>query len=140
MIEFELVALLGTGLGALAGAVYQIWQAFRSRGESTREETLSERIDRLSTALASAAATVTEIEQEIAKRSELVQQLEQEKAIAERIVSLSADQVKAVADLLSIPVKRETTRGVWVTGVLTVVSGALFFLFGVLVTLVLSGK
>ena len=139
-MEFALaVFTLAAGLGAITGAVYPIWQALRSRKESTRQENLSEKIERLSKALASAAATVTEIEQEIEKRSELVQQLEQEKAVAEEIVSLSADQVKAVADLLSIPVKRETTRGVWVTGVLTVVSGALFFLFGVLITLVLSG-
>jgi len=126
------VAVVASGGAALVTLVFTVWEGSRSKIE--RAETLSERIEQLSSALASAAATITEIEGEIAKRRELVDQLEREKATAERIVSLSSDQIAAVADLLSVPVKRETAHGVWITGILTVASGGLFFAFGIAVS------
>ena len=69
----------------------------------------------------------------MARRQALVDRLEQQKETAERVIQLSREQVEAIAQIMALPVKQESSRAILLTSIVAVGSGAFFFALGALI-------
>lgn len=95
---------------------------------------LNNRLKTLTDALAEAARIVSAIETEVKSREQLVNKLEQQMKLAEQAISLSKEQVAAVSALLSEQVAKQSQKDER----RDLVKDMLFFIAGILLTLLLS--
>jgi hypothetical protein len=109
-------------------------RALHLRQERQKAEQLPERLQQLTDALSIAAATVTEIEAELEKRREIVGQLETQKAIAERAIELTGEQVEAVASILRFQITAQSKRDFRAE----IARDILFFVLGVAASYILN--
>jgi hypothetical protein len=92
--------------------------------------TFEDRLALLSRSLSRAGSIVSDMEEEIRSREELVQRLRRE----QKLLELSREEVDAVAQTVSGEVRREGRRNLWLNFAL----GTLFFLLGAGFTLLVS--
>ena len=76
-------------------------------------DSLPKRIDSLSKSLKNSATLITEIEREILRRQELLEQLKKDAETAKHLAELSSPQAQAVAQALRLEFEREQTRSFW---------------------------
>src|SRR4051794_41046867 len=123
-------AVLAAALGAVAsllGGLVSTWLASRQERRSG-PVTLDERIPKLTNALRESTRIASEVEREIATRSQAVEKLRQEQELLE----LDREQVEAVAQTLRGELRREGKRSFWIS----VAQNMVFFGLGVLATVV----
>jgi TolA-binding protein len=131
-VSVEIIATLGAGV--LASVVAGVIQSFFSHKNSKNEETLEDRINKLTSALKESSHLVTEVEAEINERRNLVQELQKDAEKYEKLVSMNKDQVEAVAQLLQGELKKEGNKSFW-KGIL---ANFIFFVLGAGVSVALS--
>lgn len=101
--------------------------AFREEAE----QTFDRRVQGAVAALTLASATLKDLERELQERTSAVLELQER----HRLLELDRDQVEAVAAELTGVVKRESKRSIG----LSVLASALFFVAGIIVTLLTTG-
>ena len=94
---------------------------------------LNARLNTLVNALGDAGRIISAIETEIESRQELVQKLESQKAIAEKAITLSKEQVDAVSAILSQQVSQQSEKD----SRRELLKDILIFAAGIIVTLLL---
>jgi len=107
----------------------QFFEYLRERKRS-KEETIQDRIQRLTTSLREATELIGNIESEINGRSALADKLRSDVETYSKIVQLKKPEVEAVAQLLREELKREGRRSFW-KGFAT---NFVFFLLGAIAT------
>lgn len=120
-------------IGGLAASVAQFNLLWRPPWQRREEENLVTKIKKLSASLVESAEVIRTIEAEMARRQALVDRLEQQKETAERVIQLSREQVEAIAQIMALPVKQESSRAILLTSIVAVGSGAFFFALGALI-------
>jgi peptidoglycan hydrolase CwlO-like protein len=129
----SLLAAIAT-IGGLASALAElIGFRFRLRRE---EETTEQRISRLTSSLREATELIGQIEREIEERQSLAVKLQSDIETYNRLVELKQSEVEAVAQLLRGELHRERRRSFWENAALNF----FFFVLGVIVTIVLTGR
>jgi uncharacterized coiled-coil protein SlyX len=112
----------------IISALIAIFQELEKRKK--KEPTLQERISELTEQLKSSSAVITEIEQEISKRKNLVAQQEEAMRRYELLKDVDKSQVEAIAQILEIPVKKQSRRTFWLNIAMTVLIGLGIFALG----------
>ncbi|AZN32684.1 hypothetical protein [Pseudoalteromonas sp. Xi13] len=131
--EIALIMTSAAGIGAIASAIAAVFQSFRYRKEN-KQETLEDRINKLTSALKESSHLVTEVEQEIQSRRHLVVELEKDAEKYQNLVSMNKEQVEAVAQLLQGELRKEVDKSFW-KGIL---ANFVFFILGAGVSLGIS--
>jgi hypothetical protein len=123
---------------ALVAAMTLILENTRSlilaRRGAAEEESLEERIEILTNALADSAKLVSQIEREIDQRRSVVERLEQDAKTYQEIANLRRTEVEAVAQMIRGEIKTESRRSFWQQ----VAVNLLFFLLGIASTYLFS--
>jgi hypothetical protein len=102
--------------------------------EGASRPSAEDRVARLVAALEESSTVIREIEREVTARRALAQRLQADVARHRELLNLNRDEVEAVAQTLRVEVQSEARRGFWLNFLLS----ALFFVLGVVATLVLS--
>jgi hypothetical protein len=100
------------------------------RGAGSKPQTFEEKIAALTSSLNDAAGQVSEIEQEIARRKLLAEQLQQEADLAKKISTLNAEQVAAVSQPLRGELHAETRSEFWSNATINALFALLGAVFG----------
>jgi len=126
-----MIVLAGTLTAMVAGVSSVLTE--RAREEPGTVSTLSDRIAALSASLDEASSAVSEIEEEIAAREQLVADLEQRQQTYEELSKLTPQQVQAVAAALreEIAGSRSFWDGPWGKFVIGLLSGGVLFIAGI---------
>lgn len=74
---------------------------------------LEQKIKSLTEALNSSARTIAEIENEITERKNLVDRLQADAALAQKLSAVNKDQVQAIAQTLKSELERQERSGFW---------------------------
>lgn len=99
------VAIAG---GLTTSVAYEILKSlYRAEAE---EETIEQRIKRLSSSLVEATSLIDQIEQEIKSRQALAERLKEDIKIYRKLASLSQVEVEAVAQVLRRELRTESQR------------------------------
>jgi hypothetical protein len=109
-------------------------QALQEHRAGLRAQSLKEKITNLTMALQDSATLISQIEIEINERRSLVEKLEGDAKRYNEIAKLKQSEVEAVAQVLRGDIQRENRKSFWQQ--LTI--NFLFFLLGVIMTIVLS--
>jgi hypothetical protein len=117
-------------LSATAGLITLAVPLLRELRSKKKEPTLQDKITELTNNLASSVAVVSEIEQEILKRKDLVAQQQVDMARYEQLLQVNKDQLEAIAQTLTIPVRKESTKNLWLNVLASLVIAAAFFALG----------
>ncbi len=128
-VEILTTVAIGMAASAIAGAI----QSFFSRKEE-KEETLEDRINKLTSALKESSHLVTEVEKEISSRQQLVLELQKDAEKYEKLVSINQEQVDAVAQLLQGELRKEGNKSFW-KGIIV---NFVFFILGAGVSIAIS--
>ena len=97
-------------IGLVIISIIQFILQIRKRG---KEETVQDRIQKLTTSLREAAELISNVESEIKGRSALADKLQSDVETYNKIVQLKKPEVEAVAQLLREELKREGKRSFW---------------------------
>jgi hypothetical protein len=127
------LAFVMTGVTAIIGLIFILVPLLRELQRllsKTKEPTLQDKIAELTKSLASSVAVVSEIEQEILKRQELVAKQKADMARYEQLMQVSKDQLEAIIQTLSIPVKKETNKSIWFNVIASLAIAGAFFALG----------
>lgn len=108
MLESILQMTMAITGGIGASATYEILRYLL--GDKTKEETIDQRIRRLSSSLIEAANLISQIETEIASRQALAEKLKNDIKIYEQITSLKQSEIEAVTQVLRKELKNENRR------------------------------
>lgn len=127
IIIILMIAIAGAGLAAAIAFGVQGYLIHKAKEQ---EPTLKDRISNLTKNLESAATVITEIETEISKRSNLVQQLETDIERFNRIKEVNQAQVEAIAQTLTIPLVKESRKSVIINSLVTFGVALVFFAIG----------
>ena len=120
-ITFLVMGVIG-GMMALLGSLLEF--LFREKRRST--EAIEFRIEKLTGALHNATSLIGEVENEIKKRSALVEKLQSDAEHYEQLIQLKKPEVEAVAQLLRGELNQAGNRSFWQGAVLNFA----FFLLG----------
>jgi uncharacterized membrane protein YdfJ with MMPL/SSD domain len=102
-----LVATSGAGLVSATSSFITHVQ------EKPKQVELPARIQTLTKSLNSAAETIGQIEDEIARRRKLVEQLQRDADTAAKLSALNKDQMDAVAQVLRTEIKSDQSQNFW---------------------------
>ncbi|EGR4363233.1 hypothetical protein QO227_21265 [Vibrio vulnificus] len=100
-------------VGAVASFVASGILDFISKTSKKKEETLEDRINKLTNALKESSHLVTEVETEIQSRQKLVQELQKDAQKYEQLIALNQEQVDAVAQVLQGELRKEGKSSFW---------------------------
>ncbi|MBB1319372.1 hypothetical protein H5123_17240 [Shewanella sp. SR43-4] len=131
-MSFEVITL-AIGIGGIASGIAGFVNGYYHKTHS-KKETLEDRINKLTSALKESSHLVTEVEIEINKRKNLVQELQKDAEKYEKLVSINKDQVEAVAQLLQGELRKEGNKSFW-KGIM---ANFIFFVLGAGVSVALS--
>lgn len=101
---------------------------FLPSSQSTKENDISIKIERISSNLAEASDELSDIQKELEKRIEFVETLKEEAEIAENVISLSEEQVNAVQSKLNDELNANNAKGLLqdiLIGISSAILGAL---------------
>jgi gas vesicle protein len=124
------VSILAILIGALASVLGSLIFAFK---KGKREQTIEERIQKLTTSLRDATSMIGEVEKEIKERSTLAEKLQSDVEHYNQLVKISKPEVEAIAQLLRGELRREGGKTFWKS----VIVNFVFFVLGVVTTLVI---
>ncbi|MBU7009163.1 MAG: hypothetical protein HXS46_00625 [Theionarchaea archaeon] len=130
MFENILGMIVAIAGGLTTSVTYEILKSlFRAE---TEEETIEQRIKRLSSSLVEATSLIDQIEQEIKSRQALAEKLKEDIRIYRKLASLSQVEVEAVAQVLRRELRTESQRsfrkGVLINFVLFMLGAGFSFL------------
>ena len=108
MSSSEVASVVVTVLGAILAVVAQLYERLRERKK--KEETIEDRINTLTTSLRDASRIVSQVEEEIADRQQLVQRLQKDAETYNKVASLNKGDVEAVAQVLRGELKKDDRR------------------------------
>lgn len=121
--------VIGSGASlAFLTQLIHFWYSVKDSGK--RQESLTQRIDRLAGALKEATGLIADIEQQIQDRHSFVERLRVDVQRYEQLAQLNQSQVEAVAQLLRAEIRAEGRSTFWKG----VVVNFLFFIIGVIVS------
>ena len=126
LMQFITVIAYVVAVLSLASAVNTLLELRRKKKAST----LGDRISNLTNNLQASAAVITEIEAEISKRKSQAQQLEAEIEKYKELKEIDRTHVEALAQIMNIPLKRESRRSLIITVIVTVAVAVIFFAIG----------
>lgn len=109
-MSFEVISIIGSGI--IASALAAKLQSFLQKNIK-KEETLEDRINKLTSALRESSHLVTEVEEEIQARQKLVSALQKDAEKYQKLISLNQEQVDAVAQLLQGELRKEGNKSFW---------------------------
>ena len=124
------IFLIIMGVAAGIPAILIIIRLFLGGREERKEPTLQDRISSLTKNLESSAALITQIEAEISKRKGLAQQLEANIERYKKLEGISKEQVEAIAQILRIPLKKESRNSLILNAIVNVAVALGFFILG----------
>lgn len=104
--------LITVAAGVAASAISATLQSFFEK-KGKKEETLEDRINKLTSALKDSSQLVTEVEKEIQSRQQLVSELQKDAEKYQKLISLNQEQVDAVAQLLQGELRKEGNKSFW---------------------------
>ena len=125
------VVLMIVPMGVAIISIIQFILGIRKRG---KEETVQDRIQKLTTSLREAAELISNIESEVKGRSALADKLQSDVETYNKIVQLKKPEVEAVAQLLREELKREGKRSFWKGFAMNFV----FFLLGAITAVIIT--
>lgn len=120
------------GLFSLAAARLQ---ARRGPPSGSGDETVEQRITRLTTALSESAHVIQQIEAEIEERRKTVDTLRQDAETYEKLKEVSREDVEAVSQILETQLRSEGRRSILMNTLINFVLSAVFFTLGIVGTL-----
>ena len=126
----DMSVITTVAVGALIMMLIALFSEIQRIRNKKKEPTLHDKIAELTNKLASAVAVISEIEQEILKRKELVAQQQADMARYDQLMQVSKDQLEAIAQTLSIPVKKESIKSLWLNILATLLIAGAFFALG----------
>lgn len=112
---------------ALGSAASTVLQLLVERAE---QGTIEERVENLSASLKSTAQIITQIEQEVTSRQELVEKLKRDAQTARQLAKLNREEAEAVAQAIRGEIERSDERRFW----WNVAQGLGLVLFGALIS------
>jgi hypothetical protein len=121
----SITAMLFGLLGVVLGSVYPYQRT------NQQHNTLETRIVLLTGALNVAAAIISDVEQEVNKRQELLERLQQDADEAKALASLNSPQAGAVVQALRGELDKESNRGWWSSIIQNLIFSILGAIFGV---------
>lgn len=135
LVSFEITSTVAVISGIAAGfsAIHGFRTAYYAK-PSNKNQTLEDRIDKLTDALKESSHLVSEVENEINARKNLVQELQEDAEKYQKLISMNKEQVEAVAQLLQGELQKEGKKSFW-KGVL---ANFIFFVLGASISIVLS--
>lgn len=92
-----------------------IEKSFKDRYSESRQIELPERIKLLTDNLNDSAQTIAEIEMEIAQRQVLVEKLQRDAELAQRLAEIKGEQAEAVAQALKAELEKQNRYSVWIS-------------------------
>ncbi|MDZ4202068.1 MAG: hypothetical protein U1C96_08010 [Gallionella sp.] len=107
-IEFISIVASGVAAAAASGAFQSF---FEKKGK--KQETLEDRINKLTAALKESSQLVAAVEEEIQSRQQLVSELQKDAEKYQKLISLNQEQVEAVAQLLQGELRKENNKSFW---------------------------
>jgi len=111
-MDFMAIAVLGVAVSYIYAFVNRILKKpFGKKAE--KEQTLDERINKLTFALKESSKIVAEIESEIQTRQKLVEELHEDTQRYEKLITLNQEQVDAVAQVLKGELRKENRASFW---------------------------
>ena len=131
-MSFEVITI-AIGIGGIASGIAGFVNGYYHKTHS-KNETLEDRINKLTSALKESSHLVTEVEIEINERKNLVKELQKDAEKYEKLVSINKDQVEAVAQLLQGELRKEGNKSFW-KGIMV---NFIFFVLGAGVSVALS--
>ena len=126
--EIAVSLLFGATMSLTAAAISYFLLA-RMKLKSAGE-TLEDRIERYLSAVRDAARAIDEIDGAIEERRKVVEELQEDKTKYDSLLELSASEVEAVMQSLSVPIKKEAKK----SRMLSIVIGISSFILGSCVT------
>lgn len=131
-VELSIVGLIFAALSALVSILQEY--VLKKRHGTTGDESLEDRITKLTSALTESASLVSQIEDEIKQRQSVVERLELDAKTYQEIANLRRPEVEAVAQVIRGEIKSESRRSFWIQ----IAVNFVFFVAGIVVTLVLT--
>ncbi|GAH37891.1 unnamed protein product [marine sediment metagenome] len=119
---------IGTS-GAVAGLV-AIWSYRRQRRRRKEAPTLEDRIETLTQNLESSSAVISEIEDEISKRSHMAEKLREDVRRYEQLKELNQSQVEAIVQTVRSEIAGESRKSIWRNAIVTFAIALVFFFLG----------
>ena len=127
-IIFPIIAILG----ALASLIGTIIERFAKRRK--KEETIEDRVGKLTSSIREAVSLIAQIETEINKRSTLAEKLKADVEYYNKLKIINSSEIEAIAQVLRSELHTEGTRSFWKSVALNFV----FFLLGAVVSFLIA--
>lgn len=121
--------------GALTSTIASLAYEFFAKKEK-KQETLEDRINKLTSALQESSHLITSVESEIQSRQKLVSELQDDAQRYEKLISMNQEQVDAVAQVLQGELQKESKKSFW-KGVAV---NFIFFIMGAVVSWYISAN
>jgi hypothetical protein len=126
------------GIGAIAAIILAcagaIGAGYFLGSGSAEVEPLKDRINELTKGLQSSSRLIKEIEEEIALRTKLVENLRQDANQYQQLAALNKEQADAVAKVLQSQLEREGTKSFWKGAAVNFI----FFIAGLIASLLIA--
>ena len=103
------VILIGAATSMAASMLLDLF----NKKSRKKEETLEDRINKLTSALKESSHLVTQVESEIQSRQQLVEELQEDAQRYEQLITLNQEQVDAVAQVLQGELRKEGNSSFW---------------------------
>jgi biopolymer transport protein ExbB/TolQ len=130
-MNFEFLTVLAGVLASLVVGLLTALVAYAKRRRLIkRAPTLEDTIVTLARSLEDASATISEIENEIAKRREITEKLREDTQRYQQLRELSQPQVEAIAQAIRGEVAASARRSIYINAVIAFGIALVFFLGG----------
>ena len=127
-----LVTMIGVIFSMLA-ALTSLWLT-KIKNNTVKKQDMASKINDIAKTLSESSDMLTDIETELQKRIDKVNNLKEEAEQAEQIISLTQDQVQAIQSSINKELKKDSRKSFW-SGV---VVNFVFFVLGALVSFLIS--
>jgi flagellar biosynthesis/type III secretory pathway M-ring protein FliF/YscJ len=125
-----LLGIITAGIGFASGLISLLLERKRRRQEKSREPTLQDKISQLTKSLESSVEVITQIEEDVRQRRELVDKLEADAKRYENLLETNRDQIEAIVQTMSVPIKKESRISLWLSSTVAFAIALLFFALG----------
>ena len=129
-----LVYALSASLGISSSVVIEVFRTILNRKDQVNDEDITARIKEISEVLNNSVQELSDIQQKLEQRVQVVEKLKNEAENAEAIIELNANQVKAVREVLNNELQKEGRKSFWQG----VAINFLFFVLGAIASYIVS--
>ena len=127
----EFIAILaGVAASIIGGLVTVLLGLIAQRRSQQAAPTFEQRISTLTNSLEAAASIISEAEEEITERREVLSRLSADIERSERLKEMQPEQVEVIAEMLQAEVSRDRRKSLITSGAITFGVALLFFLLG----------